>query len=107
MSVLSRSERVHLVKRLYCFVNKTHTSSKWRVFNKVCEGYDWLTIVQIECVTTPMDKGAVLMAVSKLTEDFGEKLDLILATLSSLNVKVEDLNSTVKNFEKQDLSNGN
>ena len=44
---------------------------------------------------TPMDKGEV-MAASKLTEDFGEKLDrLILARLSSLDVKMESFRKVV------------
>ena len=49
---------------------------------------------------TPIDKGEV-MAASKLTEDFGEKLDLIFARLSSLDVKMEDLNSTVKSLKSK------
>ncbi len=49
---------------------------------------------------TSMDKGEV-MAASKSTEGFGEKLDLILARLSSLDMKMEDLNSTVESLESK------
>ena len=51
---------------------------------------------------TPKNKGEV-MAASKLTEDFGEKLDLTFARLSSLDVKMEDLNSTVKSLKSKPI----
>ena len=41
------------------------------------------------------------MAALKLTEDFAEKLDLILATLCSLDTKMEELNNTVTSLQSK------